>query len=194
MSNLYQPKITREQLNQLPLKAFEGNIIIIDTIDDAEKCSNLLMKEKILGFDTETKPSFKKGKNNKVALLQLSTSRNAYLFRINLIGLPKSIVNILNNDNILKVGVAIKDDIKALRQFKNFSSKGFIELQTFVKNYNIENFGLKKLCGIVLNFRISKSQQLSNWEENNLSEAQKKYAATDAWTSLEIYKKLIKSH
>ena len=183
--------ISKEELRELPMSAFEGEIIIIDFEHDAKKVLPFLKKQKALGFDTETRPTFKKGAMNKVALLQLSTSDTAFIFRLNKIGLPKDLAAILANPNIVKAGVAINDDIKDLRKLTEFRPAGFVEIQQKVKDFEIENFGLKKLSGLLLGFRISKAQQTSNWEAEPLSAPQIKYAATDAWVSLEIYKKLV---
>jgi len=184
--------ISKENLSELPVKAFEGKIIIIDYARDIKKVTPFLSKQKILGFDTETRPSFKKGVKNEVALLQLSTNNQAFLFRLNKTGLPKELTDILSNPNIIKVGVAIKDDLKDLNRLTKFTPAGFVELQEMVKEYEIENFGLKKLAGLLLGFRISKAQQTSNWEAETLNTAQIKYAATDAWVALKIYEHLLK--
>jgi ribonuclease D len=140
----------------------------------------------MIGFDTETKPSFKRGQVNSVALLQLSTGKKAFLFRINKIGLPDALKKILSDPEVMKVGVAIHDDIKGLQRISPFKPAGFIELQHEVKDYGISDFSLKKIAGIVLGIRISKSQRLSNWEADELTEAQQCYAATDAWISFQI--------
>ncbi|MBI9065714.1 MAG: 3'-5' exonuclease domain-containing protein 2 [Salinivirgaceae bacterium] len=183
--------ISKEELNELPVEAFGGEIIVIDFENDAKKIISVLKKSIILGFDTETKPNFKKGKKNNVALLQLSTEKTAFIFRLNKMGLPDCLKEILADPNIIKAGVAIKDDILALKGLSKFKPGGFIELQEKVKDFEIENFGLKKLSGLLLGFRISKAQQTSNWEAEHLSDAQLKYAATDAWVSLGIYIKLM---
>ena len=185
---MFKESITKEELTDLPLKWFEGEIILVDTYEKVKNAARILSSQSIIGFDTETKPSFKKGVINKVSLLQLSTQKQAFLFRINKIGLPYKIVKILANPKIIKPGVAIRDDIKGLQEIKNFRPEGFIELQDYAKELGIQNFSLKKLTAIVLGFRISKTQQLSNWETDRLSEAQEIYAATDAWTALEIFK------
>lgn len=183
--------ISKEELNELPVQGFEGEIVVVDFERDVKKILPYLSKQSALGFDTETRPTFAKGKKNQVALLQLSTEKTAFLFRLNKMGLPKEISDILANPGITKVGVAIKDDLKALRSLTNFRPAGFVEIQEKVKDFEIENFGLKKLSGLLLGFRISKAQQTSNWEAEQLSEAQIKYAATDAWVSLEIYNRLL---
>jgi ribonuclease D len=193
MNKNFVPKISKEELALLPLVQFSGVTIVIDTYEKLHKYIPLLKKEKILGFDTETRPTFKKGKVNKMALLQLSSINNAFLIRLNKIGFPNQIKEILSDKDILKIGVAITDDIKGLRKQNDFVPNNFIDLQKIVHNYNIENKGLKKLSGIILGKRISKSQQLSNWEGNELSEAQKLYATTDAWVCLKIFNELEKN-
>jgi len=186
----FNENISRDDLNALPLQAFKKEIHVIDSLDKVEEAAEYLKKQKMLGFDTETKPSFQKGQKNKVALLQLSTEEHAFLIRICKIGLPKPIADILADENILKMGVAIRDDIKGLQKWQFFEPAGFIELSNFAKEFGIQASGLKKLCGIVMGFRISKSKQLSNWEEEHLEPGQKTYGATDAWAGLMIYKKL----
>jgi ribonuclease D len=187
---MFKDSITKEELTDLPLRWFEGEIQVIDTPEMARKTAEFLVLQPIIGFDTETRPAFKKGVVNKVALLQLATTDTAYLFRVNKTGLPSSLLKILSDPLIIKPGVAIRDDIKALQSISNFKPRGFIELQDYAKELGIQNYSLKKLAAIVLGFRISKSQQLSNWESADLTEAQQVYAATDAWAALEIYKTL----
>jgi ribonuclease D len=182
--------ISKEELNELPVESFNGEIIVVDYACDISKIIPFLKKQKVLGFDNETRPTFKKGEMNEVALLQLSTSKTAFLFRLNKTKLPQELVDILSDPEIIKVGVAIKDDILALKRLSKFTPEGFVEIQDKVKDFEIENFGLKKLSGLLLGFRISKAQQTSNWEADILTEAQIKYAATDAWVSLEIYNRL----
>ena len=182
--------ITDDEINTLPLTHFEGEIVVVD---DPKKVSNIIAElsiQNLLGFDTETRPSFQKGKMNSISLLQLSTSEKAYLFRLNKIGFPNGLLSLLSKKSIIKVGVALKDDVKGLRKITDFSPNGFLDLQDYVKYFRIENNGLRKLAGILLDYRISKSQRLSNWENGNLTDKQAIYAATDAWVSLEIYKKL----
>lgn len=186
----FQKSITSEEANRMPLKAFEGDIILIDKYEDLNEAVQYLKNYNILGFDTETRPSFKKGKVNDVALLQLAANSKTYLFRINKIGLPTELVDLLKNPDIVKVGAAIKDDIRGLQKLNDFDANGFLELQDYVSNFGIESFSLKKLSAIVLNFRISKRQQVSNWEADTLSPGQLRYAATDAWVALKIFEKL----
>ena len=188
--NDYLSKITDEEIKQLPLKHFEGKIYIVESEQNLNEIIDKIESASVLGFDTETKPSFKKRVKNDVSLLQLSTANEVFLIRLKKTGISNRMVKILGNKKLLKVGVAIKDDIKALQKIKNFKPEGFIDLQDYVKDYGIENNGLKKLTAIVLNFRISKNQQTSNWDNEILTENQIKYAATDAWVCYEIFKKL----
>lgn len=187
---MFKESITKEELTDLPLRWFEGKIVVVDKPEQIKGIAAFLTSFPVIGFDTETRPSFKKGRMNKVALLQLSTPEQAFLFRLNKIGLPAGIRKILANPNIVKPGVAIRDDIKGLRGIKNFSPQGFIELQDYARDIGIQNFSLKKLAAITCGFRISKSQQLSNWEADLLTDAQQIYAATDAWVALRIYENI----
>lgn len=186
--------ISKEELAELPLTAFEGKIHCIDSHDDVFPAVEYLMQQDIIGFDSETKPSFKKGVINNVCLLQLSTLEHAFLFRLHMIGMPYELANILSDPEIIKVGVGIHDDIVGLKKLKRFKDAGFIELQNIAKEIGVENFSLKKLGGIVLGGRISKRQQVSNWEQEELTKAQKLYAATDAWAALAIFNELNSSY
>lgn len=186
---IYKELISKEELDNLPLVSFEGEIIVFNQKKGVKEAVEYLSQFSHLGFDTETRPSFKKGQVNKVALLQLSTRDKAFLFRLNRFALPKSLLNLLANPNIIKAGAAIRDDIKALQNNKGFKPGGFVELQDVAKDLGINNFSLKKLAGIVLSIKISKAQQLSNWEADELTEAQLRYAATDAWISYLIYER-----
>ncbi len=189
--NFYD-KIPKEILDELPVRSFEGEIYLIDNRKDLFTAVETLKNQTLLGFDTETRPVFKKGVYHKVSLLQLATEEKAYLFRLNEIGLPKELVNILSDKNIIKTGVAIKDDIKALQKLNKFIPGAFIELQKYVDEFGIEDNGLKKITGNVLGFRISKGARLTNWDNKVLTGTQLKYAATDAWVSYKIYSKLSK--
>jgi ribonuclease D len=190
MNNKYRDNITIEEIKELDLSWFEGEIFLVDTMEKFYKVLPRLRRSKLLGFDTETKPSFRKGKKNKVSLIQLADDRIACLFRINKIGMPEELAAILSDTAIIKCGVAIHDDIKLLSGIRKFNPSGFVDLQPFVKKYGIDSSGLKKLAAIVLGFRISKRQQVTDWEAATLSEAQQIYAATDAWACYQIYTKL----
>ncbi len=184
-------KISKEEINQLALGQFEGEIFLIEDLDDVEEVADFLSQHPIIGFDTETKPAFKKGVINQVSLLQLSTSSQAFLFRTHKTGFPDLIRNVLEKEHIIKVGAAVHDDIKGLAKLTDsFYPNSFFDLNDELKKVGFENVGVRNLCGMVLNMRISKSEQVSNWEAENLTQKQQRYAATDAWACLEIYKKL----
>lgn len=182
--------LENEELTNYPTQSFNGQITVISDLKKVDEAVAYLSKCSVIGFDTETRPTFTKNHKNTVALLQLSDEKRAFLFRLKLIGLPTSLVQILTNEAICKVGVAVHDDIKALQEIRVFTPKNFIDLQAIAKSLHIEAMGLRKLTPIALGFKISKRQQLSNWENIFLSKAQRLYAATDAWVSLRIYQEL----
>jgi ribonuclease D len=189
-SNNFPANITVDEIRELELRSFDGEIVVIDNIHDFRRIIGRFEGSSILGFDTETRPSFKKGRRNKVSLVQLSNRSLACLIRINRIGIPDELVDILSDPGIIKAGVAIHDDIKSLENLRKFHSGGFVDLQKYVKDFGIDSSGLKKLTAIILGFRISKSQQVTDWEAVQLSEQQQLYGATDAWVCYEIYRKL----
>lgn len=179
--------ISKEQLAKLPIAVYEGKICLVDTPDKMEEAVKHLKEAKIIGFDTETRPSFKRGHTFKMALIQLCTQDCCYLFRTNEIGYPKELIDILEDPNILKVGLSIHDDFHNLRRVTNIEPKGFIDLQTFVKDYKIADNSLSRLYGILFGYRISKGQRLTNWENAELTPLQKNYAALDAFACISIY-------
>lgn len=188
---IYKKEITKEELTYLPKESFEGEIIVVTTTEQLHSAIAVLNNEKIIGFDTETKPSFVKGATgNQVALLQLSTQHQCFLFRLNLLGFPDPIAELLMNPNIIKVGISLRDDFQALHKRSNLKPAGFIDLQTTVINYGIEEKSLQKIYAIIFEKRISKTQRLSNWEAEDFTDAQKQYAAIDAWACLKIYQEL----
>lgn len=187
---IYQPAISKEALAGLPLLTFGGEIVVVDSQDKIDSACDLLLGERLLGFDTESRPSFVKGTVNRIALLQLSTSERCYLFRLNKIRLDKAILKILESSKILKVGLSVAGDIRELETLRRFRPKGFVDLQKVAPEYGIVDQSLIKIAGITLGCKISKAQRLSNWEAVQLTDAQKHYAATDAWVCTEIYKKL----
>lgn len=180
---------------ELPLYSYDGDVVVVDSMEIYNEVRYELFLEKIWGFDTETKPSFKKGTSNSksASLMQLSSRSKTYLFRLNKIGLPQELLDFLSSSEFIKIGVALRDDLKVIKKLHNFEPAGFIDLQNIIKEYEINELGLKKMAAIVLGIRISKSQQLSNWEADILNEKQIKYAATDSWISREIYIKLLNS-
>ncbi|MBR4789069.1 MAG: 3'-5' exonuclease domain-containing protein 2, partial [Bacteroidales bacterium] len=185
----YQLAITPQEIERLPLVAFEGRIHVISQPGlELERALSYLRKQKIIGFDTESKPVFTPGQHgNGVALLQLSGPDQAFLFRVRQLGMPKKLCSILSNPEILKVGAACHDDVRGLQHLRLFEERGFVDLQKCVWEYGIRDKSVKKMSAIILGVRISKTQQLSNWEADKLSDAQKKYAATDAWICREMY-------
>ena len=191
MNNSYLENISPEELKEYDLSWFRGKIVVVDDHDKFRQIIPKLANQKILGFDTETRPSFRKGRKNKVSLIQLSTDKLACLLRINRIGIPDALADILADPLIIKAGVAIHDDLRFLKNIRKFNPEGFVDLQKYVKDFGINSSGLKKLSAIVLGFRISKRQQVTDWEAAELSDAQQIYAATDAWVCYEIYSKLV---
>jgi ribonuclease D len=194
MNNNYQENISFEEISDRELSWFKGEIVLVEDKRTFYEVFPRLLGEELLGFDTETKPTFKKGRKNKVSLIQLSTGTLACLFRINKLGLPDELIKVLSDPGVTKAGVAIHDDIRFLNGVKKFDPSGFVDLQSFVKDFGIQSSGLKKLAAIVLGFRISKRQQVTDWEAEQLTQAQQVYAATDAWVCHQIYKKLINGH
>ncbi len=184
-------KITKEEINELPLGQFDGEIFLIDNVDDLEEVVAFLETQPLLGFDTETKPAFRKGVVNQVSLLQLATSKQAFLFRLKATGFPESLRNLMEKEHIIKVGAAVHDDIKGLAKLTDsFYPNAFFDLNDELKKIGFHNVGVRNLCGMVLGMRISKAEQVSNWEAEKLTEKQQRYAATDAWACLEVFKLL----
>ena len=186
--------IDKKQIAELPKVEYTGSVRIIDTVEKADAAIADLLLCNVVGFDTETRPSFKRGTTNKVSLLQLSTDSVSYLFRLHIIGLTDSIISFLENDKVLKIGISIRDDFQALRRRRELSPAGFVDLQDMVARMGIDDRSLQKIYALLFGERISKTQRLSNWEAEELSESQTHYAAIDAWAVLKIYnylKKLI---
>lgn len=183
----WKVSITKQELAELPAAEFEGEIILVDTPEDAEKAAEALRQEAEIGFDTETKPSFKRGQSHFVSLLQLSTHTKCYLIRLNHIGMPQSILNILEDDNIKKIGVSIHDDFINLKKRFRINPDGFIDLQSYVKDYKIADNSLSRIYAVLFDKRISKGQRLTNWEATQLTQHQQEYASLDALACLHIY-------
>jgi ribonuclease D len=186
--------ISNDDVAALEAVHFDGHIEVVETVDALAKACTVLAKESIIGFDTETRPSFKAGVTNKVALIQLSTKDRCYLIRLNKLALSREILAILSSDTIKKVGADVRNDLTALNRLRHFTPRGFIDLQTEVPKYGIEDKSLRKISGIVLGKKVSKAQRLSNWEAKQLTPQQQMYAATDAWVCVEIYNRLTNSN
>lgn len=183
--------ISKESLSTLPTVTFEGKITVVDTPEKARLALKKLEREKIVGLDTETRPAFRKGVTHNVALIQISTTEQSYLFRINIIGVSERLRRFLENGDIIKVGLSLRDDFNGLRRTAGeFTPAGFVELQEMVKQYHIADCSLQKVYAIVFGERISKHQRLTNWEAPELTPAQQTYAAIDAWACLRIYREL----
>ena len=192
---MFVETIAKEELEAMEIAAFKGRIQVIDSEgEDFDKAIRYLSSRKVLGFDTETRPCFSSSQPRYgVALLQLSGAARAYLFRIKSLGMHKKLCSILANPKIVKVGAAVHDDIRGLQKYRHFDPASFVDLQRIVGDYGIRDKSVKKMSAIILGFRISKVQQLSNWEADQLSEAQVLYAATDAWVCRQMYMKLLAS-
>lgn len=192
---MFISSISKEQIETLEYVSFPGEIKIIDSLgSDFNRAVNYLKRQKIIGFDTESRPCFSPSQPKYgVALLQLSGPTKAFLFRTNIIGMHRKLCGLLSDRRIIKVGAAVHDDIRGLQKYQDFTPGSFVDLQKMVGEYGITDKSVKKMSAIILGYRISKTQQLSNWEAETLSEPQMKYAATDAWICREMYLKLMNS-
>ena len=190
MMTQYTHTITKEEISLLEIEEFLGRIIVIDTEKDTDKAVSYLSGFEAVGFDTETRPSFKKGTRYKISLMQISTDEACFLFRLNRIGIPQSLEDFLVNDKILKIGLSLRDDFGAIRKRADIKPANFLDLQNYVGQFGIEDASLQKIYAILFDKKISKGQRLSNWEADVLTEQQKKYAALDAWACLKIYNQL----
>lgn len=188
--NNFIDKISNEQTALLPAVEFRGEIRIVEHERDIAAACKTLAEQPVIGFDTETRPSFRPGVTFRVSLLQLSTPTVCYLFRLNKIPLAKPILQLLEDRRVLKIGADVAGDLRSLRQIRHFRDGGFVDLQGIAPEWGIGEKSLRKLSAIVLGRRVSKAQRLSNWEAAQLTEKQMRYAATDAWICPEIYRTL----
>lgn len=182
--------IDKEAVKELPKTLFPGEIHVVQTPWEAEKAVAYLKTCPLLGIDSETRPSFTKGRTHKVALLQVSSEERCFLFRLNLTGLTLPVITLLESPHVTKVGLSLHDDFMMLHKRAPFEQRACVELQEFVRPFGIQEKSLQKIYAILFGEKISKTQQLSNWEAETLTEPQKLYAATDAWACLNIYNKL----
>jgi ribonuclease D len=189
---MFQSEISKEEVAELDLIQYNGPIKLITNEESFLEEIPHIREQTILGFDTETRPSFKKGVVYPTALIQISALDQAWILRVSRMGYPPELLELLTRGDILKVGLGLNDDLRRLRADFQFEPGGFLDLQQYVAAFRIEEKGLKKLSGIVLGRRISKAQQVSNWDADLLTEAQLRYAATDAWICLKIYNRLRK--
>lgn len=184
---MYVVSIDKQAVNQMPVVTFPGRIHVINAISQVKSAVTALCTSPIVGFDTETRPCFHRGERHNVALLQLSTGEDAFLFRLNKTGLPEPLKGFLEDSKFIKVGLSTTDDFHQLARVSDIHPSGFIELQQLVKRYSITDMSLQKIYAILFDQKISKGQQLTNWEAPQLTEAQQRYAAIDAWACLRIY-------
>lgn len=188
----YPESISSEELAQLDTADFNGPIIVVSDVDEEfVEAMDYLNSQTVIGFDTETKPCFSSGSpRHHIALLQLSGADKAYIFRVSQLGMPAPLAAILSDGGILKIGAAVKEDVRGLMHYRKFTPRGFVDLQNMVSEYGILDKSVRKMAAIILSKKVSKTQQLSNWEAPQLSGAQLKYAAIDAWVCREMYLKL----
>lgn len=179
--------ISKSDLAVLPAETYDGDIVVVDSLDKVASAIEVLRASDIIGFDTETRPSFKKGQSHVVALMQLSTRSVCFLFRLNLIGIPDSLRELLEDPDKLKIGLSLHDDFHNLDKICKINPQGFIDLQPFVKDYMIADNSLTRIYAILFSRRISKGQRLTNWEAKELTQCQQTYAALDAMACINIY-------
>ena len=179
--------IPKNIISDLPQVTFSGNIYVIDSMSKMSMAVNALRKERFVGFDSETRPAFFKGKTNQVALLQISSLDDCFLFRINKIGIPEKLKQFIEDESVKKIGLSLNNDFNAMGRFADITPRGFIDIQDLAKQYCIADMSLQRIYAILFNKKISKSQRLSNWEAPTLTQAQQQYAAIDALACLEIY-------
>jgi ribonuclease D len=183
--------ISHEEINALPLRTFSGKIVLVQEQQKLNRVFDEVNEHGVIGFDTETRPSFRKGESHKVSLMQIALPEKVFLIRLNYTGIHSSILDFLQSHQTEKAGVGIRDDIHALKKIAAFDPAGFTELAALAKASGLQVESVKKLTALLLGFRISKSAQTSNWEAQTLTQKQIEYAATDAWVCLEIHKRLL---
>jgi ribonuclease D len=174
----------------LPVAQFEGRIVLVQNEKEVNQAVWYLSKFDKIGFDTETRPAFQKGHSHKTALMQLSTDDTCFLLRLNRVGFPDSLIKLLTNPQVKKIGLSLRDDFSVMRKSSSLTPAGFIDLQAYVKDFGIEDSSLQRIYAILFSEKISKSQRLTNWEAQLLTEKQQMYAALDAWACLKIYNEL----
>ena len=191
MSDDFELSIPKETVAEMPVVNYPGQITVINSALDAKKALRYLSSLPAVGFDTETRPTFHRGKLNKVALIQIYAPTRCFLFRINQIGLTDEMVDFLESPTTAKIGVSLHDDFRNLNKIRQINPQAEIDLQQFVKDYHIRDNSLQRIYAIVFGERISKSQRLTNWEAESLTESQQIYASIDAWACYKLYHHLI---
>ena len=182
--------ISKEEIGHLPPFVFSGEVVVVEDASEAERIAEFLQEGPYLGFDTETRPAFRKGESYRVGLLQLASLERVYLFRLNKCGWGVALRNLLSDPKVIKIGVGIRDDLRNLKKLGDFAPASFVDLQEYVIRFGIEDKSFSKLMAIIFRVRISKRQRTSNWEAPVLNEGQIRYAATDAWGALKMYLRL----
>lgn len=188
--SLFPKHITKDQVNQLPLGRYEGKLAVISSAEKLKQAVDRIRQEEVIGFDTETKPTFRKGQYHHVSLLQVAIPGMVFIFRLNYLGMPAELRSIFEDPSVIKVGIGIRDDLLEMQKLEFFKPENILDLNAEVKSLGVKNAGVRNLSAIFLEFRISKSQQTSNWERDELTDKQLRYAATDAWVCLQIYNRL----
>lgn len=192
-ARIFEATISNEAASALEVKGFRGRILVVDSPETMVEAYSIMKGERVLGVDTETRPAFQKGVFYPLALLQVSTHDTALLFRVQREPLSKEVISVMEDRRVLKIGAALRDDIKALQTLCPFVPNGFVDLQNIINEWGVEEKSVRKMAAIVLGFKVSKAQRLSNWEATRLTDAQQNYAAMDAWACLEIYRVLQKT-
>ena len=192
-TNHFVHRISKDLVHWMPVAQFTGEVIVVDEINKIHDAIVYLSGKKLLGIDTESRPSFTRGVHYPTALVQVATEERCYLFRLNRIGMPAGLIQIFIDPKICKVGLAFRDDLNGLRRLHNFTPKNCVDIQQIVARYGILDLGLQKIFAICFGKKISKAQQLTNWENPTLSPEQARYASTDAWATLLIYKELMQT-
>lgn len=187
MPRRFANRITKEEVNALPVVGFEGEVVVIDRPDQVAEAVSYLKGQKVIGVDTEARPSFTRGVHYPTALVQIASRERCYLFRLTHVGMPEELCSIFADSNICKVGLAFRDDLNGLRRRRQFVPRNCVDLQSLVGRWGIQDLGLQKIFAICFGKKISKAQQLTNWENSHLTPEQARYASTDAWATLEIY-------
>jgi len=188
---MFKTKITKDEVNLMPVVIFEGKITLVDEMSKIDPAIEELRRSSVVGLDTETKPSFTRGTHHKVSLVQISTLDHCFLFRLNKTNFPPALADFLSDESVRKIGLSLRDDFSGLNKHHIFKPANFVDIQTIAQSYGIMELSLQKIYAILFGKKISKSQRLSNWESPELTEQQQRYAATDAWASLQIYLQLM---
>lgn len=190
---VWKASITREEIEGLPLYTFPGEVVVVEKPEEVKQAVEELRLCRMLGFDTETRPAFRKGESYKVGLLQLATEERVFLFRLNKCGFDGPLRRLLEDREVVKIGVGIRDDLQNLRKNGTYTPASFIDVQEYAGQFGITDKSFSKLMAIIFGVRISKRQRVTNWDAPQLSEAQIRYAATDAWGALKMYRRLEES-